>query len=154
MSICIRYTRQEDKAREVLNIGFTRIITHLEKYNPEIPFKVWIRKVMINTLINEYKRERKHYENVVYVENYEAYYDYSDLNDLIESSNYDEVLGFIKELPTASQHVFNLYYVDGYKHREIAELIGISEGTSKWHLNFARENLRKKLKDKNAQITI
>lgn len=154
MSICIRYTRREDKAREVLNIGFTKIITQLEKYDPQIPFKMWIRKVMINTLINEYKREKRHYESMVYLDNYEEYHDYTDLNDLIESSNYDELLSALKELSEVSRHVFNLYYMDGYKHREISELLGISDGTSKWHLNYARESLKKKLKIKKNQTIL
>src|SRR5687767_9544623 len=68
MSICIRYTRNQDRAKEVLNIGFLKILSNLGKYNSEIPFKPWIRKVMINTLINEYKKEKVHYSNMQYVE--------------------------------------------------------------------------------------
>src|SRR3954471_12127407 len=70
MSICIRYTRNADKAKEVLNMGFLKILTNLDKYNAGVPFKPWIRKVMINTLINEYKKEKIHYENIKYVEEY------------------------------------------------------------------------------------
>ena len=62
MSICIRYTKDSGKANEVLNMGFLKILTNLDKYQPEIPFKAWIRRVMINTLINEYKKEKKHYD--------------------------------------------------------------------------------------------
>src|SRR5438552_16602854 len=70
MSICIRYTRQQEKAKEVLNMGFYKVITNLKKYDQAQPFKPWLRRVMINTLINEYKKEKVHYGNHQYVENY------------------------------------------------------------------------------------
>ncbi|MGZ4089519.1 MAG: RNA polymerase sigma factor, partial [Bacteroidia bacterium] len=56
MSICIRYTRNSDKAKEILNMGFLKILDNLEKYRPEVPFKTWIRRIMINTLIDEYRK--------------------------------------------------------------------------------------------------
>ena len=145
MSICLRYTRNPDKAKEVLNIGFLKILTNLNKYNSEIPFKPWIRKVMINTLINEYKKEKVHASNVQYLEGYHENDNYSEINEAITKINVEEIYLFIAKLPPASQQVFNLYFIDGYKHREIAELLNISEGTSKWHLNSAREKLKEML---------
>lgn len=149
MSICIRYTRNEDKAKEVLNIGFLRILTNLEKYKPEVPFKAWIRKVMINTLINEYRKDKVHIANVEYVENYHDTDKYSAINDVIKKIDVEQIYKFITQLPAASQNVFNLYFIDGYKHKEIAEMLNISEGTSKWHLNSAKEQLKELLKKNN-----
>ena len=146
MSICIRYTRNEDKAKEVLNIGFLRILTNLEKLKPEVPFKAWIRRVMINTLINEYKKEKINSANLDYVENYYETDKYSEINEVIKKTDAEQIYLFIAELPAASQKVFNLYFIDGYKHKEIAEMLDISEGTSKWHLNSAREKLKELLK--------
>ncbi len=146
MSICIRYTRNEDKAKEVLNMGFLKIITNLDKYKPEVPFKAWIRRVMINTLINEFKKEKIHYSHVQYVEEYYETDKYADINNAITKIDADQIYSFIAQLPPASQQVFNLYYVDGFKHKEIAEMLDISEGTSKWHLNSAREKLKELLK--------
>ncbi|MBL7919791.1 MAG: RNA polymerase sigma factor [Bacteroidia bacterium] len=146
MSICIRYTKNEDRAKEVLNIGFLRIVTNLEKYKPEVPFKAWIRRVMINTLINEFKKEKIHYDNVHYVEDYYETDKYASINDAITKIDVEQIYSFIAKLPPASQQVFNLYFVDGYKHKEIAEMLEISEGTSKWHLNSAREKLKDLLK--------
>jgi len=83
MSICIRYTKNEDRAKEVLNIGFLRIITNLDKYKTEVPFKAWIRRVMINTLINEFKKEKIHYKNVEYVEDYFETDKYAAINSAI-----------------------------------------------------------------------
>jgi RNA polymerase sigma-70 factor (ECF subfamily) len=145
MSICVRYTHQEGKAKEVLNLGFYKILKNLDKYNTASAFKPWARKVMINTLINEFKKQKIHYGNMVYVENYYDDDNYTEMNEAITKSNAREIYDFIAKLPPASQQVFNLYFVDGYKHREIAELLSISEGTSKWHLNNAKELLKQML---------
>jgi RNA polymerase sigma factor (sigma-70 family) len=145
MSICIRYTRNEDKAKEVLNQGFYKILSNLNTYDRESPIKPWIRKIMINTLINEFKKEKLHYKTMHYVENYYDEETYSVLNESLARSNTEEIYGFIAKLAPASRQVFNLYFIDGYKHREIAEMLNITEGTSKWHLNAAREKLKELL---------
>ena|SRR6218665_963938 len=154
MSICIRYTRNSEKAGEVLNMGFLRILTNLEKYRPEVPFKSWIRRVMINTLINEYKKEKKHYDAVLYVEEFYDKENFSDVNDAIAKIDSEQIYSLIAKLPPASQQVFNLYFVDGFKHKEIAEMLEITEGTSKWHLNAAREKLKKMLEEIESPINI
>lgn len=147
MSICVRYTRNEERAKENLNMGFFKIISSLNTYDPLVPFKPWARKIMINQLINEYKKEKIHYGNFLYVDDYHETTHYSEMNSAISKMNVDRIYGFIAKLPAASQQVFNLYYIDGYKHREIADMLGISDGTSKWHLNFAREKLKEMLKE-------
>jgi len=154
MSICVRYTRNSDRAKEVLNIGFLKILTNLERYNTEIPFKPWIRKVMINTLINEYKKEKVHTGNLEYIEGYHESDQYSEINHAITKINVEQIYIFISKLPPASQQVFNLYYIDGYKHREISGMLNISEGTSKWHLNSAREKLKEMLSKFESPINL
>lgn len=152
MSICVRYTRNRERAEEVLNLGFLKVLTNLKSYNAEFPFKAWIRKIMINTLINEYKKEKIHHENILYVEEYYETDKYSEINAALEKINAEQIYMFIAKLPPASSQVFNLYYIDGYKHREIAEMLGISEGTSKWHLNSAREQLKEMLREIDVPI--
>jgi len=154
MSICIRYTRNADKANEVLNIGFLKILTNLKSYNTDLPFKSWARRVMINTLINEYKKEKKHHETVLYVEELYETDEFADLNAAIAKIDADQIYCLIAKLPPASQQVFNLYFIDGFKHKEIAEMLDISEGTSKWHLNAAREKLKKMLENIELPIII
>jgi len=148
MSICIRYTRNQDKAKEVLNLGFYKILTSLDKYDKQSPIKPWIRKIMINTLINEFKKEKLHYKTMEYVETYFEEETYSELNESLTRSNAEEIYGFIARLAPASRQVFNLYFIDGYKHREIADMLNITEGTSKWHLNAAREKLKELMQKK------
>jgi len=142
MSICIRYTNNSDRAKETLNLGFYRILKYLQTYRPEEPFKPWIRRVMINTLIKEYKKEKAQNLNLVYVEDYYDTEKYSEMNTIMEKINSEQIRTFITQLPSSSRQVFNLYFVDGYKHREIADMMGFSEGTSKWYLNSAREKLK------------
>src|SRR5688572_17474376 len=143
MSICIRYTRNENRAKEVLNIGFHKILKNLDKYRQnEVPFKAWCRRVMINILINEFKKEKIHYQNVQYVENYYESSSYSEINEAVERLDISIIYGLIAKLPQVNQQIFNLYYIDGYKHREIAELLNINENTSKWYLTVAKDKLK------------
>lgn len=144
MSICIRYTRSEDSAKEALNAGFLKILNNLEKYNPDMPFKAWIRRIMVNTLVDEFRKQKHHLLAIEYVEDYnEAAY--SEMNKVIDKINAADILALISQLPPATKEVFNLYAIDGFSHKEIAELLKISEGTSKWHLNSGRQKLKELL---------
>lgn len=142
LSICLRYTKDRETANEILNMGFLKILNNLEKYNLAIPFKVWIRKIMVNTLIDEYRKVKREREHITYVEEYFDSADYSETNHALSKMDVKQIYDLISKLPEASKQVFNLFVIDGYSHREIADMLGISEGTSKWHLNAARTQLR------------
>lgn len=154
MSICRRYIRQDEKAREVLNLGFYRILTKIDQYQPLAPFQYWARKVMVSVLINEHKKEKLHYSHHQYVEVYNEEAEFGVINEAIERSDIREIAALIEKLPAASRNVFNLYVVDGYSHAEIASMLGISEGTSKWHLNAARTKLKEFLNEKKTRDLI
>lgn len=145
MSICVRYTRNQDLAREILNVGFLKILNKLDKYKEEIPFKAWIRRIMINTLIDEYRKNKKQSEVIDYVEEYYDNSEYAELNSALDRINTAKIHELITKLPPMAQQVFNLFVVDGYSHKEIAEMLSIEEGTSKWHLNSARTKLKEML---------
>jgi RNA polymerase sigma-70 factor (ECF subfamily) len=147
MSICIRYTRNQDQAKETLNMGFLKILNNLEKYNPEVPFKAWIRKIMVNTLIDEYRKHKKQSEVIDFVEEYYETSNYSEQNTAVDKLSADQIHILIGKLPPMAQQVFNMFVVDGYSHKEIAETLGIEEGTSKWHLNSARQKLKDMLEN-------
>ncbi len=142
MSICVRYTRSYEEAQDSLNTGFMKILTNLDKYKAGVPFKAWIRKIMVNVLIDEYRREKKHLENIQHVENFAELPNMAELNNAIVSMDVEQIHKYIMALPPVSQKVFNLYVVDGYDHKEIANMLNISEGTSKWHLHNSREQLK------------
>jgi RNA polymerase sigma factor (sigma-70 family) len=154
MSICRRYIRQEEKAREVLNIGFCRLLINIDKYRPVGPFHYWARKVMVNVLINEHKKEKYHYGHHNYLESYNEDEKYSAINAAIEKFEIKRISMCIDRLQPASRQVFNLFIIDGYSHKEIGQLLGISEGTSKWHLNAARERLKEMLTEKKIKLEI
>jgi RNA polymerase sigma factor (sigma-70 family) len=142
MSICMRYSKDKDTASESLNMGYLKILKNLATYKPEVPFKAWIRRIMVNTLIDEYRKNKKERERVTYVEEYYDSSDFSDVNEALAKINCAQILEQIERLPEASKKVFNLFAIDGYSHKEIGEMLNISEGTSKWHLNSARQKLK------------
>lgn len=142
MGICMRYSKDKDSASESLNIGFLKILKNLSSYKPEIPFKAWIRRVMVNTLIDEYRKNKREKEKVTYVQEYFDSSDFSDVNEALSKISYNQLLVQINLLPEATKKVFNLFAIDGYSHKEIGEMLSISEGTSKWHLNAARQKLK------------
>ncbi|MFH1005092.1 MAG: sigma-70 family RNA polymerase sigma factor [Bacteroidota bacterium] len=142
MSICFRYTNSREDAEEMLNICFLKILHNLNKYKPENSFIVWIRKIMINVIIDKYRKNKKHNEHVEYVGEYAETSDYTEQNHVITKMNVEQIHELIMKLPPVSQQVFNLYVIDGFAHKEIADMLDISEGTSKWHLNFSRNKLK------------
>lgn len=147
MPVCFRYHKNEEDARSSLNIGFMKILKGLESVDVEVNFAAWSKRVMVNTLIDEY-RKKKNYEEHISAKETERELDvYSvDTSNTAESElGYENLMNLVKELPEVSGRVFNLYVIDGYNHKEIGDLLGISEGTSKWHLSTARKLLRDKL---------
>ena len=142
MGICYRYVNSREEAQELLNMGFLKILNNLEKYRPEIPIKTWMRKVMINVLIDEYRKEKRHSEHIKYAEEYNESADFTETNNALTKMNVEQIHALIMQLPPVSQRVFNLFAIDGYSHKEIGTMLNISEGTSKWHLNFSRTKLK------------
>ena len=147
MGVCYRYAKDEDEAASFLNNGFLKILTNLEKYKIEVPFEAWIRRIMINSIIDTYRRNKKHREHISHMEfqDFQSFDGLIAYNEADRQLDADRILEMIKELPNISQRVFNLSVIDGYNHREISEKLGIAEGTSKWHLSNARKILREKI---------
>jgi RNA polymerase sigma-70 factor (ECF subfamily) len=117
-------------------------LKNLEKYKPEVPFKMWIRRVMINVLIDEFRKQKRHKDTIEYVGEYYESGNNSNENAVISKMNVEQIHALIVQLPPMSQKVFNLYVIDGFSHKEIADLLKMSEGTSKWHLNLSRTRLK------------
>jgi RNA polymerase sigma-70 factor (ECF subfamily) len=126
-------------------MGFLKILNNLEKYNEEVPFKAWIRKIMINTLIDEYRKHKKQSEVIDFVEEYYENGSYYEQNGAIDKMSAAQIHSLIAKLPPMAQQVFNMFVIDGYSHKEIGEILDIEEGTSKWHLNSARQKLKEML---------
>jgi RNA polymerase sigma-70 factor (ECF subfamily) len=141
MGVCLRYARSREEAIEIVNDGFFKILTNLDKYSPGLSFKGWLRTIMINSSIDHFRRNEKHYHHVdiSYTKNEHL------LPDVLSSMAEEVIINAIQELPPSYRLVFNLYAVEGYKHSEIAQKLNISEGTSKSNLNMARIKLKKYL---------
>ena len=124
---------------QVLNDGFLKVFKSIKTYDSsKANIYTWIRKIMINTAIDFLRKKP-----IVYTNDISAILETTPIdNKAIQQMDADELLGLIKRLPRATQLVFNLYTVEGYNHREIAEMLQISEGTSKWHLSEARKQLK------------
>jgi RNA polymerase sigma-70 factor (ECF subfamily) len=147
MPVCFRYHKNEEDARSSLNIGFMKILKGLDSVDKNVNFSAWSKRVMVNTLIDEY-RKKKNYQEHISVKETERELDIHgvDTSNTAESDlGYETLMNLVKELPEMSGKVFNLYVIDGYNHKEIGDLLAISEGTSKWHLSTARKMLREKL---------
>ena len=149
MGVCIRYKKNQDEAAEVLNMGFLKILNNIGKYREEVPFEAWIRRIMINTVIDEFRKYRKVQELIEYTDftDDHNYYDQVDYNTADQNFDAEQLEMIIKRLPPISQKVFNLYAIDGFNHREIGEMLGISDGTSKWHLSFARKKIQEMIQN-------
>lgn len=139
MNICLRYTNNETDALSVLNAAFFKVFKNISRYDDsKAGIYTWIRTIVVNECISFINLSKK---RIAATELNEA----EDIR--IEPSVFDKIketslLLLIQQLPTATKAVFNLFVLEGYTHKQIGEMLGISEGTSKWHLNDARKKLQ------------
>lgn len=126
------------EAKEVVNDGFMKVFAKINQYQQDAPFKGWLRKIMINASIDQYRKELKHQHHAAI----ELAASSSVQAEAITRLSHEELMQLVQQLSPAYRTVFNLYVIDGYTHEEIGKLIGISSGTSKSNLMKARENLR------------
>jgi RNA polymerase sigma-70 factor, ECF subfamily len=141
-SICSRYSSNEQEIEEIINDGFLKIFTNLSKYDSTQPFKAWLRTIMVNTAIDYYRSNKKYHLQIA-VDDIEIA-DFDD--DIISQLSVEEIMGLVQKLSPTYRMVFMLYVVEGYKHREIAERLGIQEGTSKSNLQDARIKLQEMIR--------
>jgi RNA polymerase sigma factor (sigma-70 family) len=141
MVICIRYTRNGNDAVEVLNDGFLKAFTHINRYDiAKASFYTWLRRIIINTAI-DFLRKRS--LNLLMDELPGQQEEPFIENEAVQKLSGEELLKMVRQLPVATRLIFNLYTIDGFNHREIASMMSISEGTSKWHLSEARRQLKR-----------
>jgi RNA polymerase sigma-70 factor (ECF subfamily) len=140
--VCLRYSKNREEAEEVLQEGFLKVFQFLHQFREQGSLEGWIRKIIVNCALQRL-RTNSRLAPVVSIESYdEQFVMYDDIESGIGSK---ELLRMVMSLPPAYKLVFNLYVFDGYKHREIAEMLGVTEGTSKSNLSDARTFLKKQL---------
>lgn len=146
MSISSRYEKNKEDAEALVNLGFLKVVTKIDTYSTSIPFEAWIRRIMINTVIDEYRKRKKEQDTIQYTDFEDQYVNKSvDYNDAAEQFEAEELEIMIRSLPEVTQKVFNLHVIDGFSHNDISEMLGMSTGTSKWHVNNARKILKQKI---------
>lgn len=144
-AICMRFANNADDAKDMLAEGFLKIFSNLGKYENSGSFEAWLKRIMINSAL-DYQRKYEKFETQLV--DYEKVIDIKPLqteNDAISKISSQELIQLIQQLPPTSKNVFNLYVFEGFSHAEIAQMLNIKEGTSHWHLNFARTTLKEKI---------
>lgn len=143
VSICLRYAGSREEAEEMFDDGFMRVLSKISYYDPEKPFDAWFKTVMVHSAIDHYRRNKS---PLTYTDIEDAY-DLGQSDDLLDRLAADDILAVVQQLTPVYRTVFSLYVVDGYSHAEIAQMLGIHEGTSRSNLAKARQKLQELLMD-------
>lgn len=142
LGVCLRYFHSKDEAQDALHDGFVKVYSKIKDFRSEGSFEGWIRRIMVNTSLNLYRSNLKRM--------YHANVD-DDTVQIADSSmdfdhfNVQDILRLVQELPDGYRIIFNMFEIDGYAHKEIAEMLSISVNTSKSQLLKARRQLRQRM---------
>lgn len=130
------------EAEDILQEGFIKVFLNLKKYRHEGSLEGWIRRTMVNTAINHYKKNLKAMKerDIDELEILDK-----NVNDVIDQMSAQEILGYVQDLPPGYRMVFNLNVIEGYTHKKIGEMLNISENTSKSQLFRAKNVLQRKI---------
>ena len=143
-TVCLRYTSSREDAEDVLQEGFIKVFRYIAKYQVGTSLTAWIKRIMINTAIDYYrKKSRRRVEDID-----DARTVFSGDPDAISLMSAEEIIDCLQRLSPAYRSVFNLYIIEGYSHKEVAEILNISESTSRSNLVKARQKLRNLLSAK------
>jgi len=138
MGVCLRYSNNDEDALDILHEGFIKVFKNVSKYQAGTSLTAWIRRIMVNTAIDYYRRSiRRRTEDIE-----EAYDLRSHSADAVSQCSEKEILDAVQSLSPAYRAVFNLYVIEGHSHREIADLLEITESTSRSNLVKARLKLK------------
>lgn len=141
--VCLRYTKNREEAEDVLQDGFVKLFSSIDQYSGAGSFEGWMRRIIVNTALEAIRKKKMNFSSED-IYNLEA--DHASEYDAISKIALKDLLALIRELPAGCQVIFNLYAIEGYNHREIAEKLAISDGTSKSQLARARQLLQEKIR--------
>ena len=146
MVVCYRYAADREQAKDLLQEGFIRVFEQLHTFRSEGSLEGWIRRVIVNVALENYRKTAREREIFSRTATHMQEEDQPiAANDILAQLSFQELLQFIQELTPAYRLVFNLYVFEGLKHHEIAQQLGISEGTSKSNLSDARKILQRRI---------
>jgi RNA polymerase sigma-70 factor (ECF subfamily) len=141
-----RFTRDEDTALQILNDGFLKVFRKIDRYSGQGSFQGWVRRIVYRSISDHFRKERGYLKMIV-LDEPEKNTQHTPLDDLY----YEDLLSIVEMLPEKSRDVFKYYAIEGYSHKEIGEMMGFTEGTSKWHLSKARERLQDLIRKRTNQ---
>lgn len=141
MGICMRYSKDRLEAEDILQMGFVKVFQKISEFRGEGSFEGWIKRIMVNTAIESY---RKNIRNLAIVDIDEVY-DVPQSTFDMSGLELKDLLKLVQELSNGYRLVFNMYVIEGFSHKEIANQLGISEGASKSQLSRARAILKEKI---------
>ena len=144
MSVCTRYERNKQDAVAMMNAGFLKILDRIGERKPEVPFDAWARRIVINTVIDAFRRSKQR-KSVEVLDDVNDDSNSQEANEYLQQMEAEAFAELLLRVPPMSRNVFNLFAIDGHSHAEVSQLLGISEGTSKWHVNHARGVLQRAL---------
>lgn len=147
LGVCLRYSKSSDEAKDILHEAFMKVFNSIKNFNGTGSFEGWVRRIMVNTAIDHIRKNKQNYliVSTVYANEKAANIPDDTDDDFINSISEEEILKAVQELTPAYRTVFNLFVIEECTHKEIAELLDISEGTSKSNLSKAKFNLKKNL---------
>lgn len=141
MALCMRYAQNRDDAEDMLQEGWIRVFDNLKSFRHQGSLEGWIRKVMVTTALR-HLRKAKPTEELTFTHDFE---ESPEIPDALAQLNEQEIIVLIETLPAGYRMVFNLFVIEGYRHTEIANLLGIEESTSRSQLVKARKWLQEKI---------
>lgn len=148
MSISLRYCNRQDQAASVVNASFLKILNNIKSFDQGQSIKGWIRRILINTMIDEFRKSKRNdrlIANVDYEKEIAVNGIHMEYNEAEVKFNVETLTNFIHELNPLTSNVFNLFVMEGFSHKEIGELLEITEAASKWHLFTGRKQLQEKV---------
>ena len=142
MRICMRYAGSTDEASDMLNEGFLKVFSNLDKYENTGSFEAWLKRVVCNAALDYRRRFVKQVDFVNIDELPDMQVADDAVNDAVARMSSQELVEMIQKLPPVTRTVFNMFVFEGFSHRDIAMELNITENTSAWHVNSARTKLK------------
>lgn len=144
LGVCLRYAKNQEQAEDVLQDGFIKVFNSLSKYSGSGSLEGWVRRIMVNTSLDQIRKEVKFQDNIDFEE---VDFKVETKSFIVEGLMAEDLLLLINSMPDGYKTVFNLFAIEGYSHKEIADQLSITENTSKSQYSRARSFLQQKLKE-------
>jgi RNA polymerase sigma-70 factor (ECF subfamily) len=138
LGVCMRYAKDRAEAEDMLQEGFLKVFQGMPKFKFEGSFEGWVRRIMVYNAINHYKHRSRQFQEDLDQENYDTGFN----DNILEKISAKEIVALIQHMPEGYRAIFNLYAIEGYSHKEIAEKLNIAVGTSKSQYSRAKQHMQ------------